>query len=141
MKKRTLHTLLPLLMMGLLLSMPSNAEETQREIAFEVLADSSEVYTIVDEMPEIIGGIKTLYEKMKYPRIALDTKVEGRVFVQFVVDENGKVTDPKILKDIGAGCADAAVEALRNITFKPGLLDGTPVKVYYTLPVTFKIAN
>ena len=103
--------------------------------------DSIGVYSMVEQMPQIVGGISVLYEHIDYPKEALDKKIEGRVFVQFVVDENGSVTQQKVLKDIGFGCGDAAVEALKQISFTPGIQNGVAVPVSYTLPVTFKLGN
>lgn len=67
--------------------------------------------------------------------------VEGRVFIRFIVDENGEVQEPEILKDIGAGCGEAAIEGIKQLKFTPGTQNGQPVSVYYTLPVTFKLQN
>jgi|GEM_PF-557001 len=103
--------------------------------------DSSGVYSMVEQMPQIVGGISELYEHIEYPKEALDRRIEGRVFVQFIVDRNGNVTDPEILKDIGFGCGEAAVKALTKISFTPGIQNGVEVPVSYTLPVTFKLGN
>ncbi len=103
--------------------------------------DSTKVYTMVDQMPQIIGGIGEVYKNITYPTKALNNRTEGRVFVQFVVNKDGKVKNPKILKDIGDGCGDAAIAALQNVNFTPGVLDGVPVSVSYTLPVTFKMGK
>lgn len=103
------------------------------------VADSAKIYEIVDQMPEMEGGIGEIYKHIKYPHAAIAGKVEGRVFIKFVVNEDGKATDATILKDIGAGCGKAAVAGLKKVKFKPGKLNGKPVKVYYTLPVNFKI--
>ena len=103
--------------------------------------DTAEVYNIVDTMPEIVGGLSSLYDKIVYPDLAMKSGVEGRVFVRFIVDENGEVTNPEILKDIGAGCGNAAVKALEPVKFTQAKLNGEVVKVYYTLPITFKISK
>jgi protein TonB len=101
--------------------------------------DSTTVYEVVDEMPEVEGGIKEIYRHIEYPRAAVSGKVEGRVFVKFIIDEKGKVRSPEIIKDIGAGCGQAAIDGIKKLKFTPGKLQGKPVKVYYTLPVNFKI--
>lgn len=103
--------------------------------------DSTEIYTVVDTMPEIIGGIEAVYTAIDYPKEALEKKIQGRVFIKFVIDEKGEVRNPVVLKDIGAGCGEAAVEGIKNVSFSPGLLNGEPVKVYFSLPVTFKMAD
>ncbi|MAL16829.1 MAG: hypothetical protein CL670_08350 [Balneola sp.] len=106
-----------------------------------VTADSTIIYDIVDEMPEIEGGVQEIYKHIDYPRGAMSAKVQGRVFIKFVVDENGEIKDPKIIKDIGAGCGDAAVKGLKKVKFSPGKLNGKAVKVYYTLPINFQITE
>lgn len=103
--------------------------------------DDTEVYTVVDEMPEMIGGMETLYKAIKYPRAASQNGIEGRVFIQFVVDKNGNVRDEKVLRDIGGGCGEAALEAVREVKFTPGKKDGVAVNVQYSLPVTFRLEN
>ncbi|MGN8226737.1 energy transducer TonB [Gracilimonas sp. BCB1] len=121
----------------------ANAEslsEIVESTAFEIAADDSvKIYDVVDQMPEIEGGIKEVYKNIDYPRAAVAGRIEGRVFVKFVVDENGKVKNPEVIKDIGAGCGEAAIEGIKKVKFTPGKLQGKAVKVYYTLPVSFKI--
>ncbi|MEQ8525960.1 energy transducer TonB [Gracilimonas sp.] len=103
--------------------------------------DSTKIYDVVDQMPKIKGGIKEVYKNIDYPRAAISGRVEGRVFVKFVVDENGDVKDAEVIKDIGAGCGDAALEGIKKVKFTPGQLQGKAVKVYYTLPISFKIES
>ncbi|WP_340103503.1 energy transducer TonB [Rhodohalobacter sp. 8-1] len=102
---------------------------------------SEEVFTVVDEMPEMIGGAESLYGEIKYPRAAARSGIEGRVFIQFVVDKDGNVRDEKVLRDIGGGCGEAALEAVREVKFTPGKKDGVAVNVQYSMPVTFKLEN
>ncbi len=106
-----------------------------------VVADSSKVYDVVDQMPEIQGGIKEVYKNIRYPQGAIASRVEGRVFVKFIVDEKGNVKSPQVVKDIGGGCGQAAIEGIKKVKFTPGTLQGQPVKVYYTLPVTFQLSD
>ncbi|MDG5765934.1 energy transducer TonB [Balneolales bacterium ANBcel1] len=101
--------------------------------------DEDEVYRVVEEMPEIIGGIQELYKHLQYPERAVRGGVEGRVVVQFIIDENGEIHNPEILRDIGAGCGDAAVEAIKSVRFSPGRQNGQAVAVLYALPITFQI--
>lgn len=113
--------------------------EVQRERT--VGYDSTEVYNVVDEMPEIIGGIQEIYKHIEYPRAARLAEIEGRVFLKFIVDEKGNVSSPTVIKDIGGGCGDAAIAGIKKVKFKPGSNGGEPVRVYFTLPVTFKMQN
>ncbi len=98
-----------------------------------------EIFVVVEDPPELIGGIKELHKKITYPPIAKKAGVEGRVTVQFVVDEQGNVRDAVVLKGIGAGCDEEALKAVMASKFKPGRQRGKPVKVKMSLPVTFKL--
>lgn len=98
-----------------------------------------EIFVVVENMPELIGGIEGLQKRVKYPEIAKKAGVEGTVFLQFIVDENGNVVDPAVVKGIGAGCDEAALEAIRTAKFKAGRQRGKPVKVKFSLPVRFRL--
>ncbi|HBQ59067.1 MAG TPA: hypothetical protein DD671_05430, partial [Balneolaceae bacterium] len=89
-----------------------------------IMTDSTKVFDVVDEMPKIKGGMSKIYEHVKYPRLASRSGIEGKVFIKFVVNEQGKVEDPKILKDIGGGCGEAAVEGIKKVEFEPGKHNG-----------------
>ena len=101
--------------------------------------EEPEIFVIVEDMPVMIGGTEAIYSKIKYPEIAQKAGVEGRVFVQFVVDEQGNVTDPVIQRGIGAGCDQEALRVVRLLKFTPGKQRGKPVKVKMSLPITFKL--
>ncbi len=96
-------------------------------------------FVAVEEMPEPIGGIKAIQEKITYPEIAKRAGVEGKVYVLAFVDESGNVTKAQILKGIGAGCDEAALNAVEKTKFKPGKQRGVPVKVQVSIPIIFKL--
>ena len=98
-----------------------------------------EIFVVVENMPELIGGIQGLQKRVKYPEIAKKAGVEGTVFLQFIVDEKGNVVDPVVMRGIGAGCDEEALEAIRTAKFKPGKQRGKPVKVKFSLPVRFRL--
>ena len=105
-----------------------------------------EVFTIVEDQPEFPGGMPAFYkfvgDNMKYPAQARRMGIEGRVFVQFVVDKDGSVTEVKAVKGIGAGCDEEAERVLRSSPkFKPGKQRGRAVKVRMVLPIIFKLNN
>ena len=126
----------------MLLTIPAVVHATILNSTFESsAADSAEVFLVVEQMPEIIGGLPALYKEIRYPDAAIRNNVEGRVFLQFVVDENGEATDVEIMRDIGSGCGEAAAEAIKKVSFTPGLQNGSPVKVRFSLPVTFRISR
>ncbi len=98
-----------------------------------------EIFVVVEQQPELIGGLADLQAKIQYPEIAKRAGVEGRVIVQFVVDEQGNVRDPFVVRGIGAGCDEEALRAVRTAKFKPGKQRGKAVKVQMTLPITFRL--
>ncbi|MEX2405249.1 MAG: energy transducer TonB [Candidatus Paceibacterota bacterium] len=65
--------------------------------------------------------------------------VEGRVIVQFIVNEQGQVTEPTVVQGIGAGCDEEAVRAVQTAQFTPGMQRGQPVKVRMSLPISFRL--
>ncbi|MDA1028950.1 MAG: energy transducer TonB [Bacteroidetes bacterium] len=105
----------------------------------EVEEAEPEIFVIVEQTPELIGGLSELQKKIKYPEIARKAGVEGRVFLQFVVDEKGNVHDPIVTRGIGAGCDEEAIRAILTAKFKPGKQRGKAVKVKMSLPITFRL--
>lgn len=92
-----------------------------------------------EKMPEPVNGIAELYKHIEYPRMAQQAKVEGKVFLLCFIDENGSCNDVKVVKGIGAGCDEAASDAVKKVKFSPGQNEGKPVKVKLTLSVVFKL--
>lgn len=105
----------------------------------EVVEEEPAFFVIVEEMPELIGGIEALMKEIKYPALARQAGVEGRVIVQMVVDENGRPTNPVVLRGIGGGCDEEAVRAVQTMKFKPGKQRGRPVPVQYSMSVLFQL--
>ena len=98
-----------------------------------------EIFVVVEQMPELIGGLGEIQKKIKYPEIARKAGVEGRVIIQFIVDEAGNVSEPAVVRGIGAGCDEEALRVVRQAKFKPGKQRGKSVKVKMSLPITFKL--
>lgn len=98
-----------------------------------------ETFVIVEQMPELIGGLDELRGRVVYPDLARRAGIEGRVIVQFVVDTDGKVVDPVIVRGIGSGCDEEALRVVRTATFKPGMQRGLPVRVKMSLPIIFDL--
>ncbi len=104
-----------------------------------------EVFKVVEQMPEFDGGVagllKYLAENIKYPALARENGIEGKVIVQFIVDENGQVSQAKIVRGIGGGCDQEALRVVETMNgkWKPGKQRGRPVKVWFTLPVNFQL--
>lgn len=102
-------------------------------------APEPEIFIVVEDPPVLIGGLSELQKKINYPPIARKANVEGRVTIQFVVDEQGNVTNAEVLRGIGAGCDEEALRAVMASKFEPGKQRGKAVKVRMSLPVTFKL--
>jgi periplasmic protein TonB len=101
--------------------------------------EEPEIFVIVEEMPELVGGLASIQSQIRYPEIARKAGVEGRVFVQFVVDENGNVVDPVVTRGLGAGLDEEAIRAVSQARFTPGKQRGQPVRVRMSLPITFRL--
>ena len=110
------------------------------------LKDKDGVFSVVDEQPVPHGGIGAFYkyvtENLKYPLSAREKGIEGKVFVQFVVNDFGEITEVEAIKGIGGGCDAAAVEVVKNSApWQPGRQGGEAVKVRMVIPISFKIGD
>ncbi len=92
-------------------------------------------------MPQPVGGLEAIYKHIVYPEIAQKAGIEGKVYVLVYVNEKGGVDDVKVLKGIGAGCNEAAVDGIKAVKFTPGKNNGAPVKTKLSLSINFKISN
>ncbi|MFP4093937.1 MAG: energy transducer TonB [Cyclobacteriaceae bacterium] len=123
-------------------------EDTQiEEMVFEEAPEeesTDEIFMVVEDQPTPSGGMQAFYEfvgkNMKYPSQARRMGIEGKVFVQFVVDKDGSLSDVKAIKGIGAGCDEEAVRVIKSAPkWNPGKQRGRPVRVRMVLPITFKL--
>lgn len=101
-------------------------------------------YTEIETSASPVGGMENFYRtimsKIQYPRTARRNGIQGKVFVEFVVNVDGKLTDIKIKRGIGGGCDEAAVDAVRQSPlWNPGLQFGIPVRQRFTVPVIFRL--
>jgi len=104
-------------------------------------AAEEDFFVVVEEMPELIGGLASIQRNMDYPEMARRAGIEGRVYIQFIVNENGDVEEPRVIRGIGGGADEAALEAVKQARFKPGVQRGQPVRVLYSLPVVFRLQS
>ena len=107
--------------------------------------DEPEVFIVVEEQADFVGGIGKFYEfvgeEMNYPAAARRMNVQGKVYVSFIVNENGEVTEVKAIKGIGSGCDEEAVRVVKfSPNWKPGKQRGRPVKVRRVIPIVFKLS-
>lgn len=103
------------------------------------IAEEPTYFVAVEEMPQPIGGLQAIQSKIVYPEIARRAGIEGKVFVRAFVDENGNVVNAEIVKGIGGGCDEAALNAILSSKFTPGKQRGKTIKVQVTIPVVFKL--
>lgn len=127
--------------MGLILSTTENFHRLA-----DLIKDVNEIFDIVEDQPAPVGGMSEFYKyignNMKYPNQARRLGIEGRVFIQFIVDKEGNLTNVKAVKGIGAGCNEEAVRVIENATkWVPGKQRGKTVNVRMILPITFKLGN
>ena len=105
-----------------------------------------EIINIVEKMPEYPGGFDAMFDfinaNLVYPQEAKDAAIEGKVFVGFVVEKDGAVSSIRLLRGIGYGCDEAAMDVVRKMPkWKPATQRGKPVRVQYQLPFNFKLEN
>lgn len=124
-----------------LIGLPGDNEE-EGEIIGEVKKDK--VFTIVEKMPRFPGGdeemFKFLDKNIVYPSNAKDLNVQGKVYVSFVIDTFGNISNVSVERGIGFGCDDEAIRVISMMPrWEPGLQSGHPVKVKFVLPIYFKL--
>jgi len=102
-------------------------------------SEDAQYLAFATQMPELVGGMPDLVKKIKYPTVAKQTNLEGKVFAMAFVDEKGNVDKVKIIKGLGGGCDEEVERVLTISKFKPGQHEGKPVKVKTTISVVFKI--
>ena len=96
---------------------------------------------VVQNQPELVGGMSALQESISYPETAQEAGVEGRVIVQFIVDQDGNVMNPKVTRGVQEALDQAALDAVTAQEFEPGKQRGEAVKVQMSLPVTFQLSD
>lgn len=119
-----------------------NIEIVQVQVEQEEEEVEDEIFQVVEQDPEYPGGVEALYkfiqQNLKYPQLAKENNITGRVFVQFVVEKDGSVSNVKAARDIGGGCGAEAVRVVKSMPkWTPGKQRGKAVRAAYTLPVNF----
>jgi protein TonB len=108
---------------------PPDEEEEEEE---------DEIFVVVEQQPDC-GGIEALQKEVEYPDFARKAGIEGRVFVQFVVNEEGNVVQPKVTRGVHKLLNEAALDAVKDLSCNPGMQRGKAVKVRMSLPVNFQL--
>ncbi|GAA5520123.1 M56 family metallopeptidase [Aliifodinibius salicampi] len=98
-----------------------------------------EYFVAVEQMPELVGGLESLFTKIRYPEEAREAGDEGRVIIRFIVNEEGEVEDPEVIRGVSESLDEEALRVVKEAEFKPGTQRGKPVRVQYSLPIIFRI--
>ncbi|WP_420582595.1 energy transducer TonB [Reichenbachiella sp.] len=106
--------------------------------------DGDKIYSLADEQPAYPGGMSAFFKyiqtDMQYPDTAKAANVEGRVFVEYVIEKDGSVSSAKILKSLNEDCDKEALRLISNsVKWSPGKIDGKAVRVKMALPLNFKL--
>lgn len=119
-------------------------EESSGSIAEVDRGNTSEPFSFVEQMPEFKDGysglIQYLQKNLKYPVVARENSISGKVIIQFVVTAEGKIKDARVVRGIGGGCDQEAMRVVMSMPdWKPGRHNGHAVPVTFTLPISFEL--
>lgn len=104
----------------------------------------TEVFVVVEDMPSFPGGNvqKWIAKNVKYPVLAMENGIQGKVYIQFVIERDGSITDVKVLRGVDSSLDKEAVRVVKSMPkWKPGKQRGKPVRVSYTLPINFQLSS
>ena len=129
-----------------------DAEEAQNTSAIADVPEEveeiveEEIVKVPDQMAEFPGGmealLKYLAENIKYPELARANGITGKVYIRFVVEKDGSITDAKVVRDIGGGCGTEALRVVKSMPkWKPGKVNANAVRSEFNLPVSFNLRN
>ena len=123
-----------------------NPDSTQNYASDAKLEDEDLIFGMMERMPEFPGGEEAMYEflakNLKYPQAAKDSNIQGKVYVQFTVDKDGTIINPKVARDIGGGCGEEALRVVKMMPkWIPGNQRGVKVRTQFTLPITFSLED
>jgi len=149
--KKILLTLAPLLfILTAKAQITDSARNSHDKLETKTITVNTDVaiFSKVDQMPEYPGGIDEFYKflekKLRYPATARENNTQGKIIVTMVVEKDGSLSQVTVAKGkgIGSGCDEEAVRLVKlSAPWKPGMLDGRAVRVMYSVPVSFALAN
>ena len=114
-----------------------------QELALNSDLEIDKIYIEVDQSAEYPGGIFKMYDyimaDLKYPELARENQIKGRLFIAFVVEKDGSISNLEVLKSLGYGCDEEAIRLFKEMPkWSPGLIDGKPVRQKFVQPILFK---
>jgi len=120
--------------------------QTEKDTITQTVNDSDEVFVFVEDQPVFPGGddarIKYLQANIHYPEKAKKEGIQGTVYVTFVVEKDGRITNVKVLRGIGGGCDEEAVRVIAKMPqWKSGMQRGKPVRVQFNMPIRFVLSG
>lgn len=130
---------------GTIFSAPPAETPTTETVVTEMKEDNT-VFTSVEVSPSYVGGMAEMYrflsKNINYPSAAQRSNIEGRVFISFVVEKDGSITGVEVLKGLGFGCDEEATRVVKMMPkWNAGKQNGNPVRVKFTIPVSYKLDN
>lgn len=117
---------------GSKLSIPPPPDKPKEE-------EQEQIFKVVEKQPQLIGGLDSLRSLIRYPPLAEKAGIEGRVYIEFIINKQGEVEDPKVVRGPGAGLNKEALRVIKKAKFRPGLQQGRPVHVRMTMPIVFRL--
>ena len=122
--------------------------ETEVEPSEETDKDNNEdeIFVFVEDNASFPGGVdarmKYLRENLKYPKMAIESGIQGTVYLKFVVEKDGSITNVKVLRGIGGGCDEEAMRVVKNMPkWNPAKQRGKPVRVQFNMPIKFVLSG
>ncbi len=121
-----------------------NEQRAKMAMDSNVEQEEDQIFMVVEQMPEFPGGEEALYKylagNITYPQMAKESGIQGRVYVTFIVEQDGSISDVRVLRGIGGGCDEESIRVVKAMPkWKPGKQRGKPVRVQYNLPVKFSL--
>jgi len=108
--------------------------------------DPNKIFTSVEKVPEFQGGMEKFYaylsKNIRYPAVAKENGTQGKVIVSFVCERDGSLTDVHVSRGIGDGCDEEAIRVIKaSPKWSPGIQNGRPVRVAYSVPISFALSE
>ena len=128
----------------LLVALLSTTTITAQKTVISKNQSKEKVFDVVETMPEFPGGqdslMSFLMHTVKYPKGAMEKGIQGRVVVKFIVEKDGQVSTPQVVRSVYPALDEEALRVIRCMPkWKPGKQNGKEVRVFFTLPVTFRL--
>lgn len=118
-----------------------NDLRTEEQVKKDAQEQQEDFFQVVEQMPQPKGGIAKIQKEVNYPEKAQQAGIEGRVTVQFIVNKQGNVEDPEVIRGIGAGCDEEALRVIKQTKFEPGMQNGEKAPVQFSVPITFQLPD